>query len=358
MRIVVLDGYTLARKQDLWGAIAEQGDLTVHDRTPPERVVERARDAQVVLTNKTKLAEDHFARLPALRYVAVMATGYNCVDVGAARRRGVAVSNVPEYGTDSVAQLTFALLLELSHHAGDHDRAVKDGAWSASPDWCFWNHPLVELSGLKMGIVGFGRIGRRVGEIAHAFGMDVLAAARSRRDPPPYRQFAWRSVPEIFEEADVVSLHCPETVETRGFVTADLLGRMKRTAWLLNTARGSLIDEGSLAAALNGGRLAGAALDVVSEEPIRPDNPLLAARNCLLTPHLAWATDAARRRLIAETARNVAAYRKGRPRNVVNGAPTGAGVKARADRTEKGPVRRGCGGAEREGTGGRGSRSG
>lgn len=320
MRIVILDGYTLSQGRDVWGAIGSQGSLTVHDRTTADRVVERLEGADVALTNKVPLKQETLERLPALKYVAVLATGYNCVDVEAARRRNIPVSNVPEYGTDSVAQMTFALLLELCHHAGDHDRAVKEGAWSSSPDWCFWRHPLIELSGLKMGIVGFGRIGRRVGEIAHAFGMEVFAAARSRGSTPTYQPFAWKSVPEIFETADVVSLHCPETPETKGFVTSALLSRMKRSAFLLNTARGTLIDEPSLAAALDHGVLAGAALDVVSQEPIRPDNPLLKAKNCILTPHLAWATEAARRRLIAETAGNLAAFIAGRPRNVVNPA--------------------------------------
>ena len=308
MRIVVLDGYTLSQGKAVWGSIASQGELTVHDRTPGEQLLERARDAEVLLTNKTPLRQDILEQLPALNYIAVMATGYNVVDVQAARRRGIPVSNVPEYGTDSVAQLTIALLLELCHHVGDHHRAVRDGEWTHAPDWCFWKHPLVELSGLKMGIVGYGRIGRKVGEIARALGMEVTAASRSQKE----------SIPSIFAEADVVSLHCPETPETRGFVTAELLRRMKKSAFLLNTSRGSLIDEKSLAAALNDGVLAGAALDVVSLEPIRADNPLLHARNCILTPHLAWATEAARGRLISETAGNLAAFREGRPRNVVN----------------------------------------
>jgi glycerate dehydrogenase len=320
MRIVILDGFTLGQGRDVWGSIASQGEVTLHDRTPADRIVDRLRDAEVALTNKVPLRQETLDRLPALKYIAVMATGYNIVDIDAARRRGIPVSNVPEYGTDSVAQMTFALLLELCHHAGDHDRAVKEGAWSASPDWCFWRHPLVEISGLTMGIVGFGRIGRKVGEIAHAFGMKVLAAARSRSAAPSPPSFAWKTVPELFEEADVVSLHCPETPETRGFVTPALLSRMKKSAFLVNTSRGSLIDEPGLAAALDQGVLAGAALDVVSQEPIRPENPLLKARNCILTPHLAWATEAARRRLIAETAGNLAAFREGRPRNVVNAA--------------------------------------
>ncbi len=311
MRIVILDGYTLSQGRPVWDAIASQGDLTVHDRTSREQLLDRAKGAEVLLTNKTPLRQDALDQLPALKYIAVMATGYNVVDVDAARRRGIPVSNVPEYGTDSVAQLTIALLLELCHHVGAHDRAVKDGEWTKAPDWCFWKHPLVELSGRKLGLIGFGRIGRKVGEIGRALGMDVLAASRSQKD----------SIPKIFEEADVVSLHCPETPETRGFVTADLLRRMKKSAFLLNTSRGSLIDEKALAAALNEGVLAGAALDVVSQEPIRPDNPLLGAKNCILTPHLAWATEAARGRLIAETAGNLAAFLKGKPRNVVNANP-------------------------------------
>ena len=318
MRIVILDGYTLSQGRDVWGRVASQGTLTVHDRTSADQIVDRLRDADVALINKVPLRQETLERLPGLKYIAVMATGYNCVDVDAARRRTIPVSNVPEYGTDSVAQMTFALLLELCHYAGDHDRAVKEGAWSSSPDWCFWRHPLVELSGLKMGIVGFGRIGRKVGEIAHAFGMDVLASSRSRNQAPSWQPFAWTSVPEIFETADVVSLHCPETPETKGFVTPALLRRMKKSAFLVNTARGTLIDEAGLAAALDQGLLAGAALDVVSQEPIRADNPLLRARNCILTPHLAWATEAARRRLIQETAGNLAAFKEGRPRNVVN----------------------------------------
>lgn len=318
MRIVALDGYTVSQGQDLWGPIAAEGELTVHDRTAPDRIVERAAGAEVVLTNKAPLSRETLERLTGLRYVAVMATGYNCVDSRAARDRGIPVSNVPEYGTDSVAQHTIALLLELAHRAGDHDRLVKEGAWSRSADWCFWKHPQVELAGRTLGIVGFGRIGRRVGEIAHALGMGVLAASRSRRDPPSYMPFAWKSVEEIFAEADVVSLHCPETPETRGFVTGALLGRMKPTAWLLNTARGTLVDERALAQALRDERLAGAALDVVATEPIAADHPLLQAPRCILTPHLAWASQAARGRLIEETARNVAGFRQGKLRNVVN----------------------------------------
>lgn len=318
MIIVVLDGYTLNPGDNPWDALAELGALTVYDRTAPELIVPRARDAAVVLTNKTPLMADTLAQLPRLRFISVLATGYNVVDVAAARAQGIAVANVPEYGTDSVAQHVFALVLELAHRVGAHDAAVHAGAWTAAPDFCFWQSPPIELAGLTMGIVGFGRIGRRVGELAHALGMQVIAASRSRREPPAYRPFRWGNIPAVFAGADIVSLHCPLTEETTAFVNRDLLRRMKPSAWLINTARGGLVDEAALADALNAGRLAGAAVDVVSEEPIGATNPLLGARNCLITPHMAWGSLAARRRLMAATVENVRAFLAGRPINVVN----------------------------------------
>lgn len=317
MEIVVLDGQTLNPGDNPWDALAQLGSLTVYDRTPPELVVERACDASIVLTNKTRLAADVLERLPRLRFVAVLATGYDVVDVAAARARGVAVSNVPEYGTDSVAQHVFALLLELCAHVALHDAAVHEGEWSRAADFCFWRQPIVELTGLKFGIVGFGRIGRRVGTIARAFDMQLLATRPRGMDAAPY-PLTWLDVPELFSAADVVSLHCPLTPATAGFVNGTLLARMKPTAYLINTARGGLIDEAALAAALDAGRLAGAAVDVTSTEPIRADNPLLGARNCLITPHVAWASLAARRRLMATTVRNVEAFLAGSPINVVN----------------------------------------
>jgi glycerate dehydrogenase len=318
LQIVVLDGYTLDPGDNPWDGLARLGELAVHDRTSPEELIERAAGADVLVVNKVKLSAADLARLPRLRFVAVSATGYNNVDVAAARERGIPVANVPEYGTDAVAQFAFALLLELCHRVGDHDASVKRGEWAACPDWTYWRHPLVELAGKRIGIVGFGRIGRRVGEIAHAFGMEVLAYDSYHGTDPTYRPFAWRELEEIFAAADVVTLHCPLTPETRRLVALPRLERMKPSAFLINAARGELVDEAALAQALDAGLLAGAALDVVSREPIRPDNPLLRARNCLLTPHIAWAALGSRQRLLATTVANVAAHLAGEPRNVVN----------------------------------------
>jgi glycerate dehydrogenase len=318
MRIVVLDGYTLNPGDNPWTEVEKLGECTVHDRTPEDLTIPRAREAEIVLTNKTRLTAQTLAQLPKLRYIGVLATGYNVVDVAAARQRGIPVSNISAYGTDSVAQFVFALLLEMCHHVGHHDRLVRGGRWSESVDYCFWDTPQVELAGLKMGIVGFGRIGRRTGELAHAFGMEVLAHTRTPGQPPDYRPFAWKTLEEIFAESDVISLHCPQTATNVGMVNRPLLERMKPSAMLINTARGALVNEADLAAALNEGRIAAAAADVVSVEPIDPKNPLLTARNCLLTPHMAWGTLAARRRLMAATAQNIRAFQAGKPINVVN----------------------------------------
>jgi len=318
MKIVVLDGYTLNPGDNPWEALAQLGELTVYDRTPSDQIVARAGDAQVVLTNKTPLSKATLGQLPRLQFIAVLATGYNIVDVDAARGRGIPVSHVPEYGTDSVAQHVFALLLELCHHVGLHDEAVKAGEWVRAADFCFWKMPPVELSGLTMGIVGLGRIGRRVGALAHAFGMNVVAAGGTRREDPGYQPFAWTLIPELFAAADVISLHCPLAADNAAFVNRDLLRHVKPSAFFINVARGGLVDEAALAAALNEGQLAGAAVDVISVEPMRADNPLLQARNCIITPHIAWASLAARRRLMVATVKNVGAFLAGRPFNVVN----------------------------------------
>jgi len=317
MKIVVLDGWTLNPGDNPWDEVARLGEFVCHDRTPPERVVERARDADIVLINKIALSAATLAQLPRLKFIGVLATGYNIVDVAAARARGVPVANVPVYGTDSVAEYVFALLLNFHRQPQAHADLVRAGEWARAGEWTFWRTPLTELAGLTLGIVGFGRIGRRVGEIAAAFRMRVRAADPAHADPPRY-DFAWRGLPELFAEADAVTLHCNLTPANTGFVDRALLGRMKPTAYLINTARGPLINEADLAAALRQGRPAGAALDVVSEEPIAPDNPLLTAPNVVLTPHIAWATLAARRRLMQITAANIAAFLAGRPVNVVN----------------------------------------
>jgi glycerate dehydrogenase len=318
MKIAVLDGYTLNPGDNPWNELARLGETTVYDRTPADLIVARARDAGVVLVNKVPLTADTLAQLPRLRFVSVLATGYNLIDVAAARQRGVVVSNVPEYGTDSVAQHVFALLLALCHQVGAHHTAVVAGEWVAAQDFCFWKTPPIELAGLALGIIGFGRIGRRVGEIAHALGMSVIAADRSVGAEPEYRPFSWADIPTVFGTADVVSLHCPLTDTNARFVDRQLLGRTKRSAFFINTARGQLVDEQALADALDGGQLAGAGLDVVAVEPMRADNPLLRARNCVITPHMAWASLAARRRLMAATVANVRAFLSGHPMNVVN----------------------------------------
>lgn len=317
MKIVVLDGHTLNPGDLSWDELRALGECEIHPRTPPELVTARAAGAEVVLTNKVVLDAATLAALPALRYIGVLATGYNVVDTAAARARGVTVTNVPGYSTKSVAQLTFALLLELTHHVGHHAETVRAGRWSASPDFCYWDFPLVELDGRTLGVVGFGAIGREVARIAAAFGMRVLAHTRRPPNPPP-SGVEFVPLEELFACADVVSLHCPLTPETKHLVNAERLARMKPGAFLLNTGRGPLVDEAALAAALNRGELAGAGLDVLSVEPPPPNHPLLTARNCVITPHLAWASEAARRRLLREVVANLRAFLAGSPRNVVN----------------------------------------
>lgn len=317
MHIVVLDGHTLNPGDLSWGELKTLASCDIYDRTAPEQLHARAKYADILITNKAPLRREHFTELPKLKYIGVTATGYNIVDVEAARERGIVVTNVPAYGTRSVAQMTFASLLELTQHVGHHSRRVTEGAWSASLDWCFWERPLIELENLSLGLVGFGRIGRAVAELGVAFGMKVQAATRTApADLPATVRFV--PLEELFRTSDVVSLHCPLTPETDRLVNAELLALMKATAFLINTSRGPLIDEPALAGALNAGRLAGAALDVLSVEPPPADNPLLSARNCLITPHIAWATSAARARLLRVAVDNVRAFLAGRPVNVVN----------------------------------------
>jgi glycerate dehydrogenase len=317
MRIVVLDGYTLNPGDLSWEGLQALGECVVYDRTPPAQVVERAQEAEIVFTNKTVLDAATHQALPKLRYIGVLATGYNVVDVRAARERNVVVTNIPTYGTRSVAQHVFALLLELTQHAGHHSGTVRDGRWSVSPDFCYWDYPLIELEGLTMGIVGFGRIGQAVATLASAFGMKVLAY--DLQPPPalpPWVRLA--TLDAVFTQSDVVTLHCPLTAENQGLVNARRLETMKPSAFLINTSRGPLVNEADLAAALNAGRIAGAGLDVLAVEPPRADNPLLTARNCLITPHIAWATHSARARLMQIAVENLRAFLAGQPVNVVN----------------------------------------
>lgn len=318
MRIVVLDGYTLNPGDTPWDAVAELGDLTVYDRSSEKEVLERSWDADILVTNKTWISREVIEQLPRLKFISVLATGYNVVDTAAAAEKGIPVSNVPEYSTDSVAQFVVALVLEHCHRIGYHSDRVQGGAWTAASDFCFWDSPLIELAGKTMGVVGFGRIGRRTGALAHALGMNVIAASPRHGEDPAYKPFKWVSIDALFRESDVVSLHCPQTKDNVGFVDGSLLSTMKPTALLVNTARGPLVNEKDLADALNEGRLAGAAVDVATVEPIHADSPLLGASNCIITPHIAWATCEARQRLMQATADNIRAFQTGVPIHVVN----------------------------------------
>lgn len=312
---VVLDGHTLNPGDNSWDALAALGSLTVHDRTPPPEIVARASGASVVLTNKTSIPAAVMDALPGLRFISVLATGYNVVDVAAARLRGISVSNVPSYGTSTVGQHVFALILELCHHVGRHADSVCAGDWSASPDFCYWKSPLLELEGRTLGLVGRGRIAHRVAEIARAFGMRVLLASCSH---PEGDGGELTPLAELFSTADIVSLHCALTPASTGLVNAACLARMKPGALLINTARGALIDESALRSSLESGHLGGAALDVLSVEPPPAHHPLLSAPRCLITPHMAWSGLDARKRLMDTTVANVRAFLSGQPINVVN----------------------------------------
>jgi len=322
MKIVVLDGYAMNPGDMDWSPLTELGECELHDRTPAELVVGRLAGAQAALTNKVAFSSKVMSALPELRYIGVTATGFNVVDIQAARARGVTVTNVPAYSTMSVVQMTFAHLLNLTLRAADHGRAVRAGRWAGCPDFSFWDYPLVELDGLTMGIVGLGRIGRAVAKVSAAMGMNVLAYHKTRTpatNPPEGIELV--ELYELFTRSDVISLHCPLTDETRNLVDARRLALMKPTAYLINTSRGPVVDLRALGDALAAGRLAGAGLDVLPAEP--PDagddlGGLLDRDNCFITPHIAWATRAARRRLLSVTAANLAAFINGTPINVVS----------------------------------------
>ena len=315
-RLVVLDGFTLNPGDLSWERLLSLGNCSIYDRTAPEMIVAEAAEAELILTNKAVLARAEIEALPRLEYIGVMATGYNVVDMAAASERDITVTNVPVYGNDSVAQMVFAHILHFTQQVGHHSRAVHDGRWSSAVDWCFWDSPLTELAGLSLGIVGLGRIGRATAKLADALGMNVLAASRSARDVPDYVRLV--DLDTLFRESDIVSLHCPLTAETERMVDARRLEQMKPSALLINTSRGPLIDEPALADALRRGAIAGAGLDVLSEEPPPADHPLLGVENCVITPHIAWATRSARSRLLDIVVDNVAAFLAGRPQNVVN----------------------------------------
>ena len=314
MKIVALDALQLM-DLDWSGLRAIDPGLVTYDATAPEGVVERAKDAEILLVNKVKLTREVLEQLPALRYVGVLATGYDNVDCAAAREKGVVVTNVPGYSTDSVAQLVFALLLELCHQTGHHSDTVKAGRWANQPYYCYWDSPLIELAGKTMGIFGLGKIGRRTAQIAQAFGMKVIACSRTKKDVPGV---TWVGFDELLRESDVLSLSSPLTDQTRGLINKDALSKMKKTAFLINTSRGGLLVEQDVREALDAGVIAGAAVDVLSTEPPKADNPLIGAKNIVITPHIAWATTEARTRLLEIVRGNIAAWQAGNTQNQVN----------------------------------------
>lgn len=322
-KAVILDGYTLNPGDLDWSPLEKLANFEMYDRTTyslaeADLIVERAKDAEIILTNKTPLNEKIIDQLPKLEYIGVLATGYNVVDVEAARKRDIVVTNIPDYGTDTVAQAAFALLLELCHHVGAHDEAVKKGEWTNSPDFCFWNHPIVELSGKTMGIIGYGRIGQVTSRIAQAFGMKVLAYNRTQEKVVERENVRYAPLEGLYKHSDVIMLHCPLTEENKGFINKEAISQMKDGVFIINNARGALINEADLADALNRGKIGGAGLDVVSEEPIKADNPLLHAKNCIITPHISWASIEARKRLMDIAADNLQKFLEGNPLNVVN----------------------------------------
>ena len=322
LKIVILDGYTENPGDLSWEEFEKMGELTVYDRTSLtdwREVADRIGDAQAVLTNKTPLVKEVIDRCPDLKYIGVLATGYNVVDIQAAKEKGIVVSNIPSYGTQAVGQFAIAMLLEICHHIGHHDQAVREGRWESGPDWCFWDYPLIELSGKTMGVIGFGRIGQETGRIAKALGMRVIANDEYPNDAG--REIAeYVSREELFCQADVISLHCPLFPSTEGLINKESIAKMKEGVIILNTSRGPLIVEKDLAEALNSGKVYAAGLDVVSVEPIRGDNPLLTAKNCIITPHIAWAPKESRQRLMNIAVENLELFMKGKPVNVVNRA--------------------------------------
>ena len=317
MKIVVLDGYTENPGDLSWNGLESLGELTVYDRTQPDEIAARIRGAGAVYVNKVALDRETIFSAPDLKFIGVLATGYNVVDIAAARERGIAVCNIPTYGTAAVGQFAIAMLLEICHHVAHHSDAVHAGSWEQNADWCFWDYPLIELAGKTMGIIGFGRIGQTTGRIARALGMNVIAYDE-------YESGAGRALAEytaldaLFARSDVIALHCPLLPSTQGIINRENIAKMKDGVIILNNARGPLIVEQDLADALNSGKVYAAGLDVVSTEPIRGDNPLLKAKNCLITPHISWAPKESRQRLMEISADNLRRFLEGSPVNVVN----------------------------------------
>ena len=317
MKIVVLDGYALNPGDLSWDFLKQFGDYTVYDRTPEELIVSRIGDAEIILINKTPITAATLDACPSVKLICVLATGYNVVDCAAAKERGIPVCNVPAYGTAAVAQFTFALLLELCHQVGHHAQTVRGGKWCESRDFCYWDTPQMELAGKTMGIIGFGRIGRAVGNIAKAFGMNVIAYNRSQCEEGKAIG-SYVNLDELFATADIISLHCPLSAENTGIINGDSIAKMKDGVILLNTARGPLVDEVAITTALQSGKVRGYACDVVSAEPMKADNPLKSAPNCIVTPHMAWAPVESRQRIADCTERSIRVYLEGSPINTVN----------------------------------------
>lgn len=318
MKIVVLDGYTLNAGDLSWEGLSQLGEVQVYDRTPAAEIRNRIGDAEIILTNKTPLNKEMLKSCPNLKYIGVLATGFNVVDTKAAAEQNIVVTNIPTYGTTAVAQFAFALLLELCHHVGEHASSVKAGDWSSCEDFCYWNYPLVELAGKTLGIIGFGRIGQATAKIAVAFGMDVLAYDEYKIDGVETDQIRYAELDEVYAKSDVISLHCPLTDKNQAMINKDSIAKMKDGVFIINTSRGPLINENDLAAALASGKVAGAGVDVVSTEPIKLDNPLLKAPNCLITPHIAWAPKESRTRLMSIAVDNLKQFLAGNVINKVN----------------------------------------
>lgn len=320
MEIVVLDGYTLNPGDLSWDKLKDFGELTVYDRTEyrNDKIIDAIGGAEIVFTNKTPLPKEVLESVPSLNYIGVLATGYNVVDVDTAKELGIVVTNVPSYGTTAVAQMTIALLLEMCHHVGEHNRAVKRGDWSKSKDFCFWNYPLIELDGKTMGIIGFGRIGQATAKLAQAFGMNILTSGSRKKPELETDNCKQVELDELLANSDVISLHCPLTPETEGIINTSNIAKMKDGAMIINTSRGQLIVEKDLKEALDNGKITNAAIDVVSKEPIEKDNVLLKADNCIITPHIAWAPKESRNRLLGTALDNLEAYLKGNPIHIVN----------------------------------------
>ncbi len=317
MKIVILDGYTLNPGDLSWEDLKKFGDITVYDRTPAEQVYERIKNADIVFTNKTPLNAEVISRCANLQYIGVLATGYNIVDINGARERNIPVSNIPVYGTTAVAQMAFALLLEICHHAGAHSDSVHNGDWTNNADWSYWNFPLIELAGKTMGIIGYGRIGQNTAKIAAAFGMNVITYnGPSKHNKNNSGEYV--SLDELLAKSDVISLHCPLFPSTEGIINKDTIKKMKDGVIIINNSRGQLIVEQDLADALNSGKVYAAGLDVASTEPIKDDNPLLKAKNCIITPHISWAPKESRQRLMNFAVENLESFLSGKPINIIN----------------------------------------